>query len=384
MANDRGGVIVLGVEDKDGMAFAVPGVNLSEGEALRMKQSAAELSAPHVAWWDPLPVERTRGEGFYLLVVPPSANRPHAVRVGPGLRYPRRDGAHTRYLSESEVADMYRDRFRGAGAQVRRLGEMGLEVFGAVETSVDIPWVLVMLVPNSAGSMRLDLTSLREFRAFTDQHVGPQAAFWQSGVELGVGQRRVVARPSRRSPHDRPQSGYAELYTDGSGAAADSLRWPREPLGTEPLIVDNVLILTTVAALDLLGRHAVNNTGAWGEAAAEVRVRCPTATFLASATQADRFGSFGLPDAPLKRSGDVQSQHTISLDDLTGPTQRLVAVAALMLTDIWQAFGFPEVQQLALDGAIRIRHFAPLYQERLRQWAADRDVPVSDEFRPQD
>src|SRR5215212_9838254 len=136
MANDRGGVVVLGVKDEGGMAVEAPGVDLSEGEELRMKQAAAELSAPHVAW-DVRAVQRGAATGFYLLVVPPSSYRPHAVRVNKALRYPRRDGAHTRYLSESEVADMYHDRFRGADARVNRLEQMGLEVFEAVQMSAD-------------------------------------------------------------------------------------------------------------------------------------------------------------------------------------------------------------------------------------------------------
>lgn len=59
MANERGGVIILGVTETDGVATALPGVELSECEALRMRQIAGGLLAPHVAF-DVLPVEHGR------------------------------------------------------------------------------------------------------------------------------------------------------------------------------------------------------------------------------------------------------------------------------------------------------------------------------------
>ena len=52
------------------------------------------------------------GHGFYLIAVPPSPTRPRAVHVNEALRYPKRNGATTRYLSEPEVAAAYRDRPR--------------------------------------------------------------------------------------------------------------------------------------------------------------------------------------------------------------------------------------------------------------------------------
>lgn len=112
LANERGGVIVLGLAEKDGVASALCSVDVSEAEELRMRQVIAAQCAPHIQFdvvriSDPL----TTGRGFYLIVVPPSASRPHSVRKDVDLRYPRRDGAHTRYMTEAEVADLYRNRF---------------------------------------------------------------------------------------------------------------------------------------------------------------------------------------------------------------------------------------------------------------------------------
>jgi hypothetical protein len=88
MRNDRGGVIVLGVRDENGVAVTCPGVALSDGEARRMRQIVAAGTAPH-AEFEIRPVPGvTEGSGFYILVADPSPFRPHAVVVNDGLRYP--------------------------------------------------------------------------------------------------------------------------------------------------------------------------------------------------------------------------------------------------------------------------------------------------------
>ncbi|WP_146173749.1 hypothetical protein [Saccharothrix carnea] len=53
------------------------------------------------------------GTGFILIAVPRSPLGPHAVVVNDSLRYPRRHGRMTTYLSESDVAQAHRDRFTG-------------------------------------------------------------------------------------------------------------------------------------------------------------------------------------------------------------------------------------------------------------------------------
>jgi predicted HTH transcriptional regulator len=127
LRNHRGGVIVMGVGEKDAVANGCPEVDLSDDEERRMKLIVASGTAPHAAF----EIRRVPGDGdargFYLLVAEPSPFRPHAVLAKDGLRYPRRDGTTTRYLSEAEVADLYRDRFRGEKQQTERLAQIAEE-----------------------------------------------------------------------------------------------------------------------------------------------------------------------------------------------------------------------------------------------------------------
>jgi hypothetical protein len=76
MRNDRGGVILLGVKEKDGVAIATPEVEFSEGEELRMRQVVAELTAPHAEFEIRRLEGGFAGRGFYMLIAPPSSLRP--------------------------------------------------------------------------------------------------------------------------------------------------------------------------------------------------------------------------------------------------------------------------------------------------------------------
>jgi hypothetical protein len=92
--------------------------------------------------------------------MPPSPLRPHAVRQDRNLRYPRRDGTTTRWLSEAEVADMYRDRFRQATDQTERLAVLIEEGLSAMDTR-DGVFLAVGLVPTSPGAMSIDVARLQ-------------------------------------------------------------------------------------------------------------------------------------------------------------------------------------------------------------------------------
>ncbi|HMJ72858.1 MAG TPA: ATP-binding protein [Solirubrobacterales bacterium] len=125
MANERGGLISIGVVDADGAASDLNPIELSEAEELRMKSIAADLISPHVSFEiQRIPLADNDSNGFYAIIIPPSPDRPHAVSFGVDLRYPRRDGARTRYMRQPEVAAEYASREQRGEAQVARLGNV--------------------------------------------------------------------------------------------------------------------------------------------------------------------------------------------------------------------------------------------------------------------
>jgi hypothetical protein len=84
-----------------------------------------------------------------LIAVPRSPLAPHAVVVNDGLRYPRRNSATTRYLSEPEVADAYRARFAAPRRQADRASKIEADALSRLDTTEDHVWIAVSLVPAS-------------------------------------------------------------------------------------------------------------------------------------------------------------------------------------------------------------------------------------------
>ena len=148
MANDRGGVIVIGVRDESDVAVERTPVLLDTAEVGRMRSIGADNLAPYAPFYvAPIESGEHAGRGYYLVVVPPSSDRPHAVRKGIDLRYPRRHGASKRWLSEAEVADAYRDRFTRVGSEVDRVFEVLEQGRDAMAPTQDLPLFAVALAP---------------------------------------------------------------------------------------------------------------------------------------------------------------------------------------------------------------------------------------------
>lgn len=122
-ANRSGGLIVIGLaEDSAGLISELAPVDVEAlaTEEVRVAQVVSGLVSPvpvfHTAR---VASEAQPGFAYLLIAVPPSTRRPHSVAVSAeSLRYPMREGAHKRYLAESEIADLYRSRFRDAAADV--------------------------------------------------------------------------------------------------------------------------------------------------------------------------------------------------------------------------------------------------------------------------
>src|SRR6266700_1804252 len=132
LANTAGGLLILGIEeDSQARATAAPGLTLSEADERRIRQIVGSQVVP-MPQIDVLRVEDPNrlGRGLVLVAIPRSPLAPHAVVVNDGLRYPRRNGATTRYLSEPEVADAYRQRFARPRRQADRAREIEADALG--------------------------------------------------------------------------------------------------------------------------------------------------------------------------------------------------------------------------------------------------------------
>jgi hypothetical protein len=324
-----------------------------------------------------VPTSDDPGRGYYLLIVTPGSLRPHAVRQDRNLRYPRRDGTTTRWLSEAEVADMYRDRFRLATDQSERVAVVLEEGLGAVDTSQGA-FLAAGLVPTSPGFMSIDVARLQAAVQWASDfgRVHWWRGFFHQTPSARAGARRI--RVTTVFTTDRPTTRpYAELRADGSGFAAVGLFDPRQRPGegAGTWVLNEDLLLAVARALHLLGRHASENTGAWGDVLVEAQV---VGTELQLA-YLDQWGMSGEPiEGGRTLEGPLSSRHTVPLDAIAGRDQDLLASARLVATDLFHAFGSPEVRQITADGRLRIRHIHGDHAE-LRRFAEDRGVEITEE-----
>lgn len=333
MANDRGGLIVIGIRDENDVAVEATPVELVDSEEGRLRQTTAGNLAPHVPFEiRVVQASEDPGRGYYLLIVPPSSLRPHAVRHARNLRYPRRDGTTTRWLSEAEVADMYSDRFRLATDQTEQMTGVLEEGLRAIDTS-EGAFLVVGHVPTTSGSIAIDLARLQAVVLWASDfgRVHWWRGFFHQTPSARAGARRI--RVTTVFAADRPTTRpYAELHTNGCGFAAvrlfDARRRPGEGTGTWVLNED--LLLTVARTLHLLGRHASDNTGAWGDALVEAQV-IGTELQLAYLMRADEGDNGPLGEVVARSVRHSIERHV--LPALAGPL-RLVPLGSLATTDL--------------------------------------------------
>jgi hypothetical protein len=143
---------------------------------------------------------------------------------------------------------------------------------------------------------------------------------------------------------------------------------------TTALQISNINLIWEVGrSLRLLGRHAVENAGAWGDAVVVARLfgKEMQLTYLAHGGMFEE----AVNERPLV--GPIESRHTLPLESLAGPDQELLLGTRLVVTDLFNAFGSPEVQQIDESGRLRIRYL-PGGKEFL-EFAAGCEVKVSEE-----
>ncbi|MEU5934555.1 ATP-binding protein [Micromonospora sp. NPDC047187] len=405
LANTAGGVIVVGVqEDDQAQATAAPGVAVSDAEIARMRQIVASLVSP-MPVFDVFSIPKTidaavptsaaGGEaqsvqGYLVVAVPRSPSAPHAVLVGESLRYPRRNGATTRYLSEPEVATAYRDRMLGARRQQERIEDVRKDALRRLTVSPRSSWLFLSLVPSLPGEMTISQEMYYEAQR---QLVGKRSAIVHNGVSVQrvqVGHRRLLVDGGVNANGfiDRLS---LELHADGAGTYAlrvPDLHFTRrreltESDGGSPLpqrlLDDESIVIAIISGLLYLGQHARDRAAAGGAAALRAEMypvspEHPTAIGYSRGGFAESWTGGEYQYLP-PRAAEADAP----LDALAEAGPGLVAAAALLSNELGQAFGLPEMAQLSPDGRVRHRYWGRAWSEQVQTWADSAGIEVSDE-----
>jgi hypothetical protein len=382
MANTIGGVIVLGVAEVDGSPTRLTPIALSEGEELRMRQTVTSLvaPAPQVSIHR-VPETTGSATGFYLISIPRSPDAPHAVRVNDALKYARRDGARTRWLSESEVADAYRSRFQQATAQIETLDQIFTEGKAALDVD-ETAWLSTAISPLSSGRMEIRQRTIAEARTnwiagWASPGQFGSGVFHSGGFDVSAGVGRVVIAAGRERG-SKSRWGHAELYQDGAGFVAIPL-WkvgpPDDAKRDMVQIDDEHLINAGVSGLSFLIEHASRHCGAVGDAIAQAQIvvsgtRPCSLVYSRQGFRAALEGSRQVHGFPISR-------RQVNLEECQRGTGLLIA-ARMLLTEPLQYVAIAEVLQISTAGELRRRYFNHGYSQLVEAWAKLNGVAMID------
>ena len=381
-ANDRGGVIVIGIRDENDVAVERTPVSLDSGEEGRIRSIAAGNVTPYAAFEIRVVKSSDQpGRGYYLLIVPPSPDRPHAVRKEHDLRYPRRDGTQKRWLSESEVADAYRDRFGRVTSDIDRLRRVMDDGLAAVEMDLHAPYLVVGLVPSQAGAFRVDAASVRRVEAWARSRPeiygqGLFTAPFAGGVPplADVAVRRVRLGAAGPAGVDTSYQ-CVELHSDGGvfvagrmlfiGDGVAPARMPSDqPDRDERYLPVTGLTFWVAGCLRAAALLSAEVAGAFGDCITALEIWGPDSRLL-------EYSGDGLPVVVGRqpRTLPVRSAHTLALDALVTMGAELLVATRLVCAELVQGFGSPELSTISADGRLRLRAFPPPHHDQLRVWA---------------
>lgn len=379
MANTAGGVIVLGIaEDDQARAADAPGVAISDQEINRIHQTVASGVNP-LPRFDVRSVEDPDkdGHGFILIAVPRSVMSPHAVLINDALRYPRRNGTTTDYLSEAEVAEAYRARFAGFASRQDEAEHIQTEFLQHLDDTSQA-FVVVTLVPDLPGDFIVDMQAFREFEQGI---IGRESLILRRGASFQratVRRRRLVATGARDNG-TRGQWLACELHQTGSGSFAAVVDIHRDAGGDAPRhsrISDESVVNGITSGLRFLARHARDRAAAGGLATLRATLYPIRNEVPASLVHHRGWGS-GEQIGRQSLDYSPVAEGVFDIEDLAEDGAPLLAATHALASGLFQEFGHPEALQFTMDGAIRISYWASTWQAPLRQWAEAAGIEVT-------
>lgn len=385
LANQRGGVLLIGVAEADGIAVGRTPVTRStaEAEERRLRQALRNYQAPYVEAAF-VPVEAASSGWYLAIVVPPSARAPHAVLGDPNdgkrpLRYPVRHGSDTIWLTEHEVADRYRRRISGQEAAVER-SRRAVDAGTAVLRRSQGLWIYVAIIPEIPAYGRLDNSVVQDIIGWRDswRFYSPLGRTLEADGR-GIPAPGCVTFSMRRATPQQDEAtiwgAYLELHLDGSAFAAmevlrnDDEAESRTQVGILEIIDDLIVMVALV-----LG-WCSDRVGAWGTATVTSGILDADTDEVVPASPLTlvRSGRFGVERYPGTRQLTILPASSVVTDlAAVESAQDRLAVTYLAASSLLQWFGVAEPAQLRPDGAIVPAHFSD--PQDVQRWARQHEV----------
>ncbi|MFJ5217153.1 helix-turn-helix domain-containing protein [Streptomyces sp. NPDC088354] len=386
MANTAGGLIILGMdEDAHGVAATAPEVDLSDDEKRRMLQIIASGVSP-LPQFDVIPIPGGNPDrGFYLISVLRSPEAPHAVIVNnETLRFPRRNGSTTVYLTQAEVRAAYLAQFTADGDRAGRI--VGLDSALTVDLDVsEQTYLVVSLLPDLGGSMNIDTAALQTFQQQVAGRspfiVGYNGSRWTRG-QVGPG---CLTANGSSNPGDKAKWLACHLHKSGAGVFASAFdRGMPNPMSSAyadgPLtnVGDELLAESLLAGLRFLAAHARDRSGASGNALLRASI-FPVADEVPARLIQYRAYSGGDEYGTRRVTVPPSATTVADIDDLAAEGPELVAAAYRLGSELFQAFGIAEIPQMTAAGEFRQRYWLSQARPTVEAWAKKNGVSMIDE-----
>ncbi|MCX5256719.1 putative DNA binding domain-containing protein [Streptomyces canus] len=391
-ANHTGGLLILGMAEAKGVPSLVCDVDLDDSRLRHIQQVVAKNTAPPVPY-EAIPVHNpdAPGTGFLLLAVPRSPYAPHAVTTPTtrpsreALRYPRRGGSQTEWLTETDVATAYRARYTAAAERDRRLDDVERELADAIYRRTT-PHLIVTLVPEQAGDMVIDS---ERFSRYQKDLQATQLYLGQGNSNFGrvtVGPRRLVVTEGGSRYSTR-----AELHRDGSAAIAIGLTGRIHVNEYEDVEMHTAelgdVVYPLLCALPFLASHARDRAGTSG--LAHVRAALvsdiaahPTQNILdpdqpsSVPFRVDRLDPATGRPQPLTPEfyPYAVADAGALLDDLADLDRGLLQATAALADELLQAYGYPETGLITRNGHLHPSQFTQRNSGAVEKWAHQRGL----------
>ena len=381
LANARGGLIIIGiVEDSQGCAESLSEVAVSDKKIGQMYNGLRARVVPYLPdiSISNLEIVTGSGKGYVLIAVPGSAIAPHAVRMTsrPQYSFARRLGRTTAWLEESEIAALYRDRFRLAEEhrdKVLKVLELGSEWTRRIRPAADDRiWLEVALVPSVPAERFVDSAHISGLSGFFKEHSKPGTLPHPlfRGFE---GQTPEVLR-GRLRLESRFNSTALEAYADGSVYIRTEVGWSPKAAGSAPVLNFTVMEYWLLSLLHAAARYS-EWTGAYGDVDVLVVLAGPSAIVPSTVPLVGQYFSFG----EAKERTDTAPVHaTSTLDALASNAVQLQACARRIASDLLADLGYVETTLLRPDGKILSARLDPAARENIELWMRDTGLPFDE------
>lgn len=382
LANARGGLIVTGIkEDSQGRAHSLSAVAVSDKKIGQMYNGLRARVVPYLPdiWISNLETVAGSGTGYVLIAVPGSAIAPHAVRMTsrPQYSFARRVGRTTAWLEESEIAALYRDRFRLAEEhrdKVMKVLEAGSEWARRMRpASADRIWLELALVPSVPADRFVEPTHIIDLSGFFKEHSKAGAAPHPvlNGFE---GQTPAVLRGRVRLEPRGASNAAMEAYADGRVYLRSEVGFPPSDTGPAPVLNFTVMEYWLLTLLHAAARYS-EWAGAYGDVDVLAALIGPTTIVPSTIPLVGRYFSFS---EPTERTDTAPVHATSTLDALAGDAAQLQACARRIASDLLADLGHAETTLLKPDGIILSARLDPAARANLERWMREAGLPVGE------